>query len=126
MSTDRTAEHEENERQAAAAGVPYPELTRTLRFTFGGIRYRIFAAILSWRADDDNLCCERCGQPLKVIAPNLLHELPMAHCACAAGFLEPLDDRDLALLELAHPVSEQDKNLGERFHRELSRLTEAS
>lgn len=124
MSADRTAEHEENERAAAAAGVPYPELTRTLLVTIGAVKYRIFAALVSWRADDDMLRCERCGQDLQVIAPNLLHELPLGRCACAAGFLEPLDDRDRGLLELAHPVSEQDKKLAERFHREISRLAE--
>lgn len=122
MSADRTTEHAENERQAELAGVPYCELTRTLRFTLYGIRYQIFAAIISWRAEDDNLHCGRCGQHLTVLAPNLLHSLPMAFCACAAGFLEPLDDRDQALLELAHPISKEDAKLAEKFHRELSRL----
>jgi hypothetical protein len=123
MSVDRTTEHERWEREAAATGCPYPEKIRTLLVTVAGIKFRILAAIISWRADDDNLCCERCGQSLKVIGPNLLHELPLACCACAARLLEPLDDRDLALLELAHPVSKGDARLAEKFHRELSQLT---
>ena|ERR1700726_337828 len=121
-NADRTAAHLENERAAAAAGVGYPEPTRTLLVTVGGIKYRIFAALVSWRADDDMLRCERCGQDLQMIAPNLLHELPMALCACSSGFMEPLDDRDRGLLSLAHPVSERDAKLAENFHRELGRL----
>lgn len=120
---DRTPEHEQCERQAAAMGIPYVEPIRTLRLTLDGIRYQIFDAIQSWQApDDDCPGCDRCGYYLQIISPNLLHELPLARCECAAGFLEPLDERDGAFLELKYPVSEQDKNLGERFHRELARL----
>jgi hypothetical protein len=71
-SADRTPEHEENERQAAAFGVPYPELTRTLRCNLNGINYKMFAAIMSWSAPaDDWPGCDRCGYYLDIIAPNL-------------------------------------------------------
>jgi hypothetical protein len=121
---DRTIEHEKNELSAAKAGFGYPELTRTLRFNFGGIRYQIFDAILSWSApDDDILHCDRCGRDLTVIAPCCLHEVPMARCQCRGCYMQPVDSRDLALLELAHPVSESDKKLAEKFHREIRRLT---
>jgi hypothetical protein len=119
---DRTPEHEKCERLAAVAGFAYPERIRTLLVTIGDIRYRIFDAIFSWHVEDDILCCGRCRQPLSVIGPNMLHALPLARCQCRASFMEPLDDRDRGLLELAHPVSEEDAKLGDRFHRELSRL----
>jgi hypothetical protein len=125
--TDRTPAHAANELSAAAAGFPYPEPTRTLRFNFGGIRYEIFDAILSWSApDDDILHCDRCGQDLTVLAPNLLHNVPLASCRCRGCYMQPVDDRDHALLALAHPISEQDKALGERFHHEIARLTTVS
>jgi hypothetical protein len=125
---DRTAAHAENERTAAAMGFPYPEPTRTLRCTYGGIRYELRAAILSWRVPaDDCLFCLRCGYDLDVIAPNLLHSsTPLASCRCSSCFMTPVDDRDRALLELAYPVSEGDAKLGERFHREINRLFTAT
>jgi hypothetical protein len=120
---DRSPAHAENERTAAEHGVPYPELTRTLRCTFGGIRYELLAAIESWRVpEDDCLFCLRCGYDLDVVAPNLLHSVPMAMCDCSSSYMTPVDDRDRALLELAYPLSEGDAKLGERFHRELGRL----
>jgi hypothetical protein len=119
----RTPAHEENERTAAAMGFPYPEPTSTLRCMFGGIRYEIFAAILSWRVpEDDCLFCLRCGYDLDVIAPNLLHSVPMATCRCSSAFMTPVDDRDRALLELEYPISAGDAKIGERFHREINRL----
>lgn len=123
---DRTPEHERWERETAAMGTPYPEPIRSLRVTIDGIRYQIFTAILSWQApEDDCLLCERCGYYLQLIAPNLLHNLPLARCKCASSFMEAIDPRDQALLELAHPVSEQDAKLAEDFQREIGRLTAA-
>jgi hypothetical protein len=120
---NRTEEHEQWERESADMGIPYPEPIRTLLFSFDGIRYQIADAILSWRVlTNDCLCCMRCGQLLKIIAPNLLHSVPMAMCECRAAFMEPLDPRDRGLLELAHPISEKDRRLGEQFARELRRL----
>src|ERR1700746_1378224 len=61
---DRTPEHEQNEREAAAMGIPYPEPTRTLRFRFGGIRYKMFDAILSWRALLTTVCSACAATPI--------------------------------------------------------------
>jgi hypothetical protein len=119
---DRTPEHEQNEREAAELGIPYPELTRTLRLTFDGIRYEIFAAIMSWEPIDDWLFCKRCGHYLQMMPPNLLHSVPLAMCRCAGALMEPVDDRDHGLLELAYPLSESERALGERFYAELRRL----
>jgi hypothetical protein len=125
---DRTAEHEQGEAEAASLGIPYPEPTRTLYITIDGIGYEIAAAIMSWRVIPDNgcypdeLCCLRCGRYLQLIAPNLLHSVPLAMCGCAGAFMTPVDDRDRGLLELAYPVSESDKALGKSFYAQLRRL----
>jgi hypothetical protein len=124
--SDRTPEHEQNEREAAELGIPYPELTRTLHLTFDGIRYEIFAAILSWTLQDDWIYCHRCDQFLYLMPPCLLHAVPLAMCQCAGALMEPVDDRDRALLELRYPVSDEDKALGSRFNAELKRLTAAN
>ena len=52
----------------------------------------------------------------------ILHSAPMAVCACASALMQPVDDRDRALLELAYPVSDSDKALGQRFYAEIRRL----
>jgi hypothetical protein len=119
---DRTPEHERNEREAAAAGFQYPELTRTLWLTSGGIRYEIFAAIMSWRVVDDCLFCSRCGDYLGFIAPNLLHPVPLVMCDCSAAFMKPVDERDYGLLELTYPVSDSDHALAQDLYSELTRV----
>jgi hypothetical protein len=124
MNAIRTSEHERWEREAAACGCPFPERIRTLPVSIAGIQYRALTAIMSWRAADDELCCERCGQSLTVMGPNLLHAMPMAICPCSSSLLEPVDPRDAALIEMAHPISEEDARLAENFHREIARLTE--
>jgi hypothetical protein len=102
---------------------PDVNLGRAVRLTYGGIQYTIEAVPPSWRIHDEWSYCSDCGEPLTAIAPCCLHRLPLMRCPCgSAAFLTPVDDRDLALLELAHPVSEEDRKLAERFHRELRRL----
>jgi hypothetical protein len=120
---DRTPEHEQNEREAAEMGIPYPELTRTLRLTFDGIEYQIFAAIMSWEPFDGWLYCRRCSQYLQMMPPNLLHSVPLARCQCSGALLEPVDDRDRGFLELAYPINNEDRALGAQFGAELERLT---
>jgi hypothetical protein len=121
---DRTDAHIANELSAAEAGFAYPEETRTIHFSFDGIDFEIRDAIRSWSASDDGgLYCARCRQALTLVAPNMLHREIMALCRCRSCFMIPLDPRDAALIEMAHPTTEQDAKLAEKFHRELSRLT---
>ena len=100
-------------------GTPSREIV--LLVAFGEIHYKIVNADPAWRArDEDFLYCVRCEQQLVIFGPNALHSVPLGCCACNAAFLQPLDSRDAALLELA--VSEKDKNLGARFRQQLSKL----
>jgi hypothetical protein len=100
-----------------------PEQPRTLRFNFAGIRYQVVPALRDWRAPlDDHLLCLSCDDYLDVIAPNLLHSVPLAMCSCSSSFLEPVDESDRGLLELQYPTSEQDAKHAERFRSQLRRL----
>jgi hypothetical protein len=104
---------------------PDVDLGRAVRLTYSGIQYAIEAVPRSWRVHDEWSYCSDCGEPLIALAPNLLHALPLMRCPCAAAFLTPVDPRDAAFLELAHPISAEDKKLGQRFRTELKRLTKA-
>jgi hypothetical protein len=98
------------------------DLGRVVRLTYGAIQYAIEAVPRSWRIHDEWSYCSDCGEPLIAIAPCCLHSLPLMRCPCAAAFMTPLDDRDLALLELQFPLSEADRALGDRFRSQLGRL----